>query len=143
MKVLHRFGLLVALMLLFAACDTTYGPEYRADGNPIKLREKWWQWVGYTSVKGGYFTDVPNNNYFRVIEDTIEGVSGCNGFIGSCSVDRVFIKSEYIVTTLLGCPGEKEFSCLLNGPVQYHQRDSMLILVPAEGEIVHLVFKMR
>lgn len=143
MKLRHRFGLLVTLMLLVVACETTYGPEYLADGNPIKLREKTWQWVGYTSMKGGYFTDVPANNYFRVIEDTIEGVSGCNGFTGFCSVDRTFIKGHDLVTTLLGCPGQKEFSCLLNGPVQYHQRDSTLILVPQEGEIVHLVFRMK
>jgi hypothetical protein len=143
MKLHHRFGLLIALMLLAAACDTAYGPEYRADGNPIKLREKRWEWVGYTSTKGGYFTDVTPNNFFEIIEDTIHGVSGCNSFIGLCSVDRTFLSGREIFSKLLGCPGRKEFVGLLNCPVQYHQRDSMLILVPAEGEIVHLMFKMK
>ena len=143
MKLHQKLGLLIALMLLVAACDTAYGPEYRADGNPAKLMGKKWLWVGYTTMSGGYFTDVPPNNFFEIKDSSITGASGCNGFWGSCSVDRSVITSHDFMSQLVYCPSRRDFTCSLEGPVQDRQRDSMLVLIPEAGDMVHLVFKQQ
>lgn len=143
MKATRKLGLLAVLMLLVAACDTAYGPEYRADGNPAKLRGKTWQWVGYTTLNGGYFTDVPPDTYFKVSGDTISGFDGCNAFTGVCTVDRSVLRADSIGATRRLCEGQKSFMCQLESASQYRQRDSLLVLVPDGGDMVHLFFKLR
>jgi heat shock protein HslJ len=143
MKATRKFGILITLMLLVAACDTAYGPEYRADGNPAKLRGKTWQWVGYTTLSGGYFTDVPSHSNFYISGDTISGYDGCNAFGGVCIVDRSVLRADSVWSTLVGCGNQKSFLCQLLESTQYRQRDSMLVLVPESGEMVHLFFKMQ
>ncbi len=143
MKFTQRFGILIALMLLVAACDTAYGPEYRADGNPAKLMGKKWQWVGYTTLSGGYFTDVPAETYFTISGDTIGGFDGCNAFSGVCTLDRSLLRADSVGSTRRMCGDQKSFMCQLETSSQYRQRDSLLVLVPDAGEMVHLFFKMQ
>jgi heat shock protein HslJ len=143
MKATRKFGILIALMLLVAACDTAYGPEYRADGNPAKLRGKIWQWVGYTTLSGGYFTDVPAHSNFWISGDTISGYDGCNAFYGKCSIDRSLLRADSLGSTRKLCGDQKSFLCQIQESTQYRQRDSLLVLVPESGEMVHLFFKMQ
>lgn len=142
MTVLKKIGLLILLSLLVSACDSANGPEYRADANPARLMGKKWQWVGYTSLNGGYFTDVPAGSYFMISGDTIRGVDGGTCFEGSCTLDPSHLSADSVAFTGSET-AERTFVCLLETSADYRQRDSMLVVVPARGPMVHLVFKQR
>jgi heat shock protein HslJ len=142
MTVLKKIGLLILLSLLVSACDSANGPEYRADANPARLMGKKWQWVGYTSLNGGYFSDVPAGSYFTISRDTIWGVDGCNPFSGTCTLRPSELSADSLAFQTADCSA-RSFVCLLESPAEYRQRDSMLVIVPASGPMVHLVFKQQ
>ena len=131
-------------MLLLAACDSAQGPLFLADANPDKLRGKTWEWVGYTTLNGGYQTDVPAGSYFFVDSSTVRGVSGCDSFTGACSIGPGAMQISVVDVKVLDNVPSKSYLCqLTESSFQYRQRDSLLVLVPHSGEMVHLFFKQK
>ncbi|HET6511562.1 MAG TPA: hypothetical protein VFH43_05185 [Candidatus Kapabacteria bacterium] len=131
-------------MLLLAACDAAHGPLYLSEANPEKLRGKTWEWVGYTTLNGGYQTDVPAGSYFHVDSVTVKGVSGCDAFTGACSIGPGAMQISSVEVRVLDKAPRKSYICqLTESSFQYRQRDSLLVLVPQSGEMVHLFFKQK
>lgn len=142
MSLFTRILLVLVAAFAITGCGSSTGPELLTDANPAKFKDKKWEWVGYTTLEG-YKTDVPSGSYFAVHQDTVIGNAGGNAFRGTCNVAATQVAITG-VSYACSANGGKDFMSWLEGSqAAYRQRDSLLVVIPAQGDMLHLFFKQQ
>jgi hypothetical protein len=139
---ISRILLGVVFAFAIAGCDSAMAPEYLSDANPAKLKGKKWEWVGYTTLDG-YKTDIPAGSYFAVHQDTVIGNSGGNAFRGICTVAPSQVSITSLTYACSANSGKDFMAWLESSQATYRQRDSLLVVIPAQGDMLHLFFKQQ
>lgn len=131
-----RFGVIVAVMLMFMGCRPPMCPLKEE----AKLENQKWQLASFSHTKMA----VPKEAWIRFSDGKYEGHSGCNGMGGEylLEIDDLSIKSG--VSTMMACPDmslEIKFKKALSEVNEYEIKEDRLVL--KKDDKVLLIFTIQ